>query len=135
MRALASLGTGIHFHRVAGHHTQLTRKGLLQFGQRRQAAVVAFDRDELCACAQDGAGQAAGAGADLEGGLAIQGAGNGGDPVEQLFVEQEILAQRLAGSEAMARDHVAQGRQCRASVTHKRCGRGQRLRPCGWRRS
>ena len=83
----------------------------ISVSKRGQAALVALDRDEPCACAQDGTGQAAGAWADLEGGLAIQGAGNGGYPVEQLFVEQEILAQRLAGGEAMAGDHIAQGRQ------------------------
>ena|GEM_PF-3266249 len=129
MGAIAGFGTGIHLHRVAGNDAQLAGEGQLQFGERGQAAPVALDRDQLAAGAQDRAGQAAGAGADLERGLILDAAGNGGDPVEQLFVEQEILAKRLAGLKPMGGDHVAQRRQSGAGVSrHRQSVRG-RLRP------
>src|SRR3546814_6557049 len=49
--------------------------------------------------------------ADLEGGLAFQRAGNGGDAVQQLLVQQEILAQRLARLQSMGGDHLSQRRE------------------------
>ena len=38
-------------------------------------------------------------------------AGHRSDPVEQLFVAQEVLPQRFRCAEAMAGDHFAQGRE------------------------
>jgi hypothetical protein len=43
--------------------------------------------------------------------LTGQCTGNGCNPVQQLSVQQKVLAQRLAGSEAMSRNDVAQGRK------------------------
>ena len=73
--------------------------------------MIALDRDQLRARAQDRAGQAAGAGTNLEGGLVFQGAGDGGDAVQQLLVQQEILAQRLARLKPVGGDDVSKGRK------------------------
>ena len=78
-----------------------------------EAAPVALDRDDLGAGAEQGAGQPAGARADLVDALAVERPGHSRDPVEQLLVEQEILAERLRRAEAVARDHLAQRRQRR----------------------
>ena len=64
---------------------------------------------------EQGAGQAAGAGADLINPLAVQRAGNRGDPREQLPVEDEILAERLARAEPVPGDDVAQRLGARGS--------------------
>jgi hypothetical protein len=86
------------FGGIAFDGPQLAGKRLIQFGQRWQAAAVHLDGGDLCAGAQQGAGQPAGAGADLQH-LACPAelAGDGGDAIEQLLVEQEVLAQRLGG--------------------------------------
>jgi hypothetical protein len=54
-----------------------------------------------------------GPGADFQHLGALKLARDRGDTVEQVLVEQEVLAQRLAGRQAMAGDHFAQGRECR----------------------
>ena len=76
-----------------------------------EAAPVALDGDDLGAGAEQGSGQAARAGADLIDALALERARHARDPVEQLLVEDEILAQRLRRAEAVARDHFAQRRK------------------------
>ena len=93
---------------IALDHRQLAGKRLGQFGQRGQAAAVHLDGGHLRPGAQQRAGQAAGSGADFQHVLALQPARNGGDAIEQLFVEQEVLAQRLGGDQPVPVDHIAQ---------------------------
>ena len=99
-----------HFGGIAFDHGQLTGKRLGQFGQRGQAAAVHLDGGHLGPRAQQGPGQAAGAGANFKHVLAVQFAGQPGDAAEQLLVEQEVLPQRLAGGQTVARNNLAQWR-------------------------
>ena len=81
-------------------------------GQRRQAALVAFDRDHRRrAVGEQRSRQPAGAGADLDDGGALQRSGGARDTAGQVEVEEEILAKRLLRREAVRRDHLAQRRQ------------------------
>ena len=100
-----------------------------------QAAPVALDRDHLGAGAEQGAGQPAGAGPDLVDALALERARDARDPVEQLLVEEEILAERLRGAEPVARDHLAQRRQAVAASSRRRRAGARSRRRCGSRRS
>ena len=108
MRAVAGLGALVDLHRVAADDPQPARKRRLQFGQRRQAAPVALDGDDIGAGIEQRAGQSAGAGADFINGGAVERAGNGGDARQQLAVEDEILPERLGRLQAVAGDDVAQ---------------------------
>ena len=101
----------IQLQRIAFDHAQLAREGLTQFRQRWKAAAVHLDRRDARTGAQQGAGQTARAGADFEHLPARQIAGDRGDAVEQLLVEQEVLPQRLGCAEAVTRDDVAKGRE------------------------
>ena len=65
MRAVADLGALVDLQRVAVDDLQPAREIRFELGQRRQAAPVALDRDHLGAGVEQGAGQAAGTGADL----------------------------------------------------------------------
>jgi len=111
MRPFAGFGPDIDGHRVAGNHTKLVRKCLRQFSKGWQAAPVALDRDQPRPGAQDGAGQAAGTRPNLEGRLVLERSGNGRDPVQQLLVQQEILAERLVRLQPMGGDDVSQRRE------------------------
>ena len=97
----------VEFQRIALNDLELAGKGLAKFGQRRQAATVHFYRGDFGTGAQQGAGEAARARSDFEHFPARQISGDGGDPVEQLFVEQEVLAQRLARAEAVTGNHLS----------------------------
>ena len=80
--------------------------------QRRQAALVALDGDHaLGTMGQKRAGQPAGTGADLDGRAGAELAGRPRDAAGQVEIEQEMLPQGTAGIEAVARDHLAQGRE------------------------
>ena len=126
------LGTGwfvdIDRHGIVRDHRQLARKRLAQLAEQRQAAVVALDRDHLCPGAEQRAGQPAGAGADLEHRGAVQIAGNRSDAIEQLFVEQEILAERLARLQPMRAHRLAQRRQMRCGPRRHLAGAQLRSR-------
>ena len=60
-----------------------------------------------------------GTGADLDDGDAFERARRAGDLGRQVEVEQEILAERLAGVEAMARDDFPQRRQSVGGERHR----------------
>ena len=60
---------------------------------------------------EDRAGQAAGSGPDLDHGRVLERPGRAGDAAGEVEVEQEVLAERFLGREAMAAHHIAQGRQ------------------------
>ena len=65
------------------------------------------------------AGEAAGSGADLDDGDACERPRGAGDFAGEVEVEQEILAQRLAGLKPMRRDHVAEARQAVGREAHR----------------
>ena len=89
--------------------------------QRRSRSTATTSR----AGSQQRAGQAAGAGADLIDASAPSSVpGIARDPVEQLLVEQEILAERLARAEPVPRDHLAQRRQTLTPSRLRRARRG-----------
>jgi hypothetical protein len=92
-------------------------------GRQRLSISIAV----TLAPARSSAGEAAGAGADFEDIGARKLAGNGRDAVEQLFVEQEILAERLGREQPVAGDDLAQrgssGRESRARSC-RQCWRG-----------
>ena len=70
-------------------------------GQRRDRALVALDRDHVRgAFGEQRARQPAGSGADLEHRDAFERAGGARDAAGEIEIEQEILAERLAGGEA-----------------------------------
>ena len=73
--------------------------------------MVPFDGDEPRARPQDGAGKAAWARTDFEGRLVLQIARDGGNTVQQLLIQQEVLPQRLAGLQTVRSDYLAQRRQ------------------------
>jgi len=56
---------------------------------------------------QQRAGEAAGAGPDLDGGADGKVTGGAGDAARQIQVEQEMLAKRPPGAEPMAGDDLA----------------------------
>ena len=95
----------VYGERVIFPHGQHAGKRLREFFQRGQAAAVAFDRDDFGASLEKSACQAAGAWADFINGLSRQIAGDSRDPVQQLAIEQEVLAERLARREPVARDN------------------------------
>jgi hypothetical protein len=73
--------------------------------------MIAFNGQHLCACAQERSGEAAGAGTNFIYVLASQAAGNCGNAIKQLFIEQKILAKRLACGQTMSRNDVSKGRE------------------------
>jgi hypothetical protein len=65
---------------------------------------------------------------------AAQVAGQRGDAGAERLVQQEVLAERLAGVEAVARDRLAQRRQRGCSAPHLDLGAAAQL-ALGWRES
>ena len=79
-----------------------------QFGNGGGGARVDFDGDHLHGRAvEQGAGQAAGAGADFDHVPAGEVAGLARDMGNQVRVQQEMLAQLAAGIQAVAGDYLA----------------------------
>ena len=102
----------VQFQRIGGNDLQLAGLGGGDFFQRRQAARIALHRDHLVrAFAQQRARQSAGAGPDFVEGAAVLRAGGAGDLGGEVEIEQEVLAQRFLGRQAMRGDHLAQRRQ------------------------
>ena len=91
--------------RVIFPHGQHAGKRLREFFQRGQATAVPFDSDDFGTSLEKRTCQAAGAGADFIDGLSRQIAGDSRDPVQQLAIEQKVLAERLARREPVARDN------------------------------
>ncbi len=78
----------------------------------RAAALVAFDDgDALGTFEKQRARQSTGAGADLDGRSAGEGAGRARNPPRQIEIEEEILAEPLVGGEISVADHIAKRRQ------------------------
>ena len=90
------------------------------FGERAERASVALDRDHLRrAFREQRAGEAAGTGTDLDDGDARERPGRAGDLSGQVEVEEEVLAERLAGVKPVRRDDVAQRRQAVGGEAHR----------------
>src|SRR5687768_5714585 len=108
MGAVAGLGALVDAHRVAFDDLEALRIFLLELGQGRPTAAIALDRDDVRSGVEQRPSQSAGAWPDLIDSLAVQRSRNGGDPRQQLPVENEILAERLASLETVASDDVTQ---------------------------
>ena len=106
--------TGAHFRGfvdpecIAVDDPQPSLRRLGHFGESGEAARVALDGDDLRAGAKQRAGEASGTRSDFVDALPRKVARNAGDAVEQLLVEEEVLAERLGRAEAVARDHLPQ---------------------------
>ena len=94
--------------RIGLDDLELAGELLLQLGERRDAAPVAFHRDHRSPGIEQRAGQPAGTWADLINTRAVERSGDRRDAREQLPVEDEILPERLARAQAMARDDLSQ---------------------------
>ena len=133
----------IHLQCIILDHAQPAGKGLAQFRQRRNAAPVTLDRGDPRARRQQSAGQPARTRPDFQHLGIGQIARNPRDPRQQLRIEQEVLPQRLARIQSVARDYLAQrgevGRFRRSGhdpVTDRRKHDAPPLRlPAGSRRS
>ncbi|MNZ93136.1 hypothetical protein D3C78_1121930 [compost metagenome] len=81
----------------------------LDFRQRRQAAAVAFDGDDLFRPEREnGAGEAAGTGTDLDHRHAVERSCRSGNLLGEVEVEQEVLTERFLRVEPVALDDIAQ---------------------------
>ena len=119
-RTAADAGGEVLGQGISLDDLQLARIGVGDLGERRQAAPVALDCDDaLGAAGEQGAGQAAGTGADLDHGDAFQRSAGAGDAGGQIEVQEEVLAERLDGAETMLGDDVAQRRQI-VDLSHQR---------------
>ena len=108
MRPVADDLALVDLQRVGLDEVEGDRRTRAQLVERRNAAPVALDRDDVGAGIEQRAGQPAGSGADFVDALRREIAGNRRDPGQQLAVEDEILAERLARAEAVPRDDLAQ---------------------------
>ena len=110
--ASAEVRARIEVERVAGDDLEPAGIALGDLGERGDGAVVALDRDHAPrAGGEERAGQPAGAGSDLDHVDARERAGGARDAGGEIEIEQEILAERFLGGEAVPADHLAQRRQ------------------------
>ena len=115
--------TRIERLRVGADNLEPSRIMFRNFLQRAQRAFVALDGDDAPrAERQQGAGQSARAGADLDDCRIFQRAGGAGDPRGQIEVEQEVLSERFAGRQRMLTNDLAQRRQV-VDRAHAGCAR------------
>ncbi len=102
----------IRLQRVAGNRFEPAGIVVRDLGKCCQAALVALDGDDAFgAMHQQRAGQAAGAGADLDDRGLREVAGGPRDLAGQIEVEQEILAERFLRLKPMTLDDFTQRRQ------------------------
>src|SRR5580693_10730815 len=89
-------------------------------GERAERAGVAFDGDHLLGTlGQERAGEAARTRADLDHGDTGKGSCGASDLSGEVEVEEEVLAQRLAGVKPVRRDDVAERRQPVRGEAHR----------------
>jgi hypothetical protein len=112
MRARVDKAWLVNLHRVALDEAELARKIGAKLVERWNTAPVALDGDDPCASIEQGARQAARAGADLIDSVALADIGNGGDAGKQVAIENEILAKRLGRRQAVAGNDFAQRLGC-----------------------
>lgn len=98
----------VDLQRVAFDDGQAARIMSCNFSKGWQAALVTLDCDHMRSLRQKRARQAAGAGADLDDDRIVEWPGGAGDAAREIEIEKEILAERLLGVEAVARDDLAQ---------------------------
>ena len=80
-----------------------------EFGDDGRGAFVDFHGGDACGVRGDqGAGEPAGAGADLNHMAPGQVAGLAGDAIDEVHVQQEMLAELFTGIELMRGDDLAQ---------------------------
>jgi len=108
MRSSAYGRALVDAERVTLYDGEAIRKFLPELGECRHAAAIPLDGDHRRPCFQQSPGQPTRAGADLIDPLPIQIAGDGGNPREQLPVEDEILGERLACGQPVAGDDVSE---------------------------
>ncbi len=102
----------IGFQRVALDHREPPGGCRHQVLQGLHAPRVAFHGDHMGgARVQQRAGQRTGPGANLEDERALQRPRRAGDPVGQVEIGEEVLAERSARAQMMPRDHLPQRRQ------------------------
>jgi hypothetical protein len=101
------LGGEVDRQRVAFDQAQAGRVGVAQVGDGCDRARVDLDGGKMCGVAfEDGAGQAAGAGADFGDVAAAQRPGLADDAADQIGVEQEVLAELVARGQPEPRDYI-----------------------------
>jgi hypothetical protein len=101
-------------------HSQAAGGRLLQIVQRGDRPPVDFDCDESRrAFEQKGARETTRTGSDLDHRALVEWARRAGDPSRQVEVEEEVLAQPLAGVQSMSGDGLTQRRQPRNGVIHR----------------
>ena len=111
----------IEGQRIAFDKGEPPGKGSGQLGERRQAAVVALDRDDMRgAFEQQGAGEAAGAGPNLDDCDTVERTRRPRDPPRQVEIEEKILPECPMRRQAVAADHLAEGRQRGLRLDHRR---------------
>ncbi|MNN62006.1 hypothetical protein D3C81_1772740 [compost metagenome] len=87
---------------------------VIQFAEQGDEAGVLLDQNHLAGVAfQDGAGQAAGAGADLDHSAAVERTGVADDLARHIEVQQEVLAEALLGQQAVGVERFAKGGKVR----------------------
>jgi hypothetical protein len=86
--------------------------------KRRQAAFITLNRDDLFgAFAQQSAGEAAGAGANLNDGHIFKRTSRARDLAGEIEIEKEVLPERFLCREIKITHDIAQGRKA-VALTH-----------------
>ena len=121
-------------------HLQPSADAACEFGRAPQRARIDLDRHDACGpFEQQRAGEAAGPGSDFDHRALSERAGGASDAARQVEVEQEMLAERLRGIEAVGGDGLAQRRQpgerLRSAMLFRSRAGAPCRRPCQWRRS
>src|SRR5689334_11122898 len=111
MRACDELSP-IDLQRIAGMNLEPPRISDCYVVERRQASVIAFNRNDLFrSFHQQRACQAAGAWADLDDGAFGDIACGARDLACQIEVEKKILPERFFRRQSVALDHIAERRK------------------------
>jgi hypothetical protein len=85
--------------------------GFSQLAQRREAASIALDRDDMARPGgEQRPRQSAGAGPDLDDARFVERPGGPGDAPGQVEIEEEILPEGFARRDAVPGDDLAQRR-------------------------
>ncbi len=91
------------------HHGEAGRlRG--EVGESRQQAIVVLDRHDRCPNTEQRVGERPDAGTDLEDRLAGLDSGEFEDPADDVVVDEEVLAERLARAQPVAIEGGDRGR-------------------------
>ena len=108
MRAVTDQLALVDMERVSLDHPKAASKLAAQFLKGGNTATVTLDGGNVRACIEERMGQTSGPWSNLINSLTLQRSRNCCDPGEQLPVEDEVLAKRLARLKAKPGDDVAQ---------------------------